>query len=134
MSGHKIRWVGLALVSTVGAGVLALTAMMNSAFAYGEDSPDPADPTIGLVMGGSGLPLREASLPGYVQAANDLYIANPLHPNFPATTYPDPYANGLFTPEYPILSVPLSINDPNATTGDLAGFPALNTSMGQGML
>ncbi len=134
MSGRTLHWLGLGLVTTAGAGVMALTAMMNSAFAYGDVPPDPADPTIGLVMGPSGLPLPEFNLPGYVEAANNLYIDNPLHPNFPDTTYPGPYADGLFTPEYPLLSVPFSINYPTATTGPLAGFPDLNTSVGQGML
>ncbi|HET9877412.1 MAG TPA: PE-PPE domain-containing protein [Mycobacterium sp.] len=109
---------------------MALTAMMNPAVAYGEVPPDPADQTIGLVMGGSGMPLPNYALPGYVGAADSLYI----HPNFPDTIYPAPYANGLFTTELPLLSMPLSINWPNATTGPLAGFPALSTSMGQGML
>ncbi len=84
-------------------------------------------PTIGLVMGGSGIPIPG---PGYVALADQLYI----HPNFPATTYPNPYANGLFTPEYPVISVPFSLNYPAATTGPLAGFPAPFTSVGQGML
>ena len=62
-------------------------------------------PTIGLVMGGSGIPIPG---PGYVALADQLYI----HPNFPATTYPNPYANGLFTPEYPVISVPFSSTTP----------------------
>ncbi|HEU4363628.1 MAG TPA: PE-PPE domain-containing protein [Mycobacterium sp.] len=124
MSDRTIRWLGFGLVST--AGVLALTAMMTPALASGEAPADPA--TIGLVMGGSGIPLPEAYIPGYVQAVNDLYVDNPLHPNFPGTSYPDPYANGLFTPEYPLLSMPMSINYPTVD-----GFPALTTSMGQGM-
>jgi PE-PPE domain len=130
MSGCALRSLGLGLVTTAGAGVMALTAMMNSGFAYGDTPPDPADPTIGLVMGGSGQPLPEADLPGYVQAADALYI----HPNFPDTTYPAPYADGLFTPAYPVIAVPFGVNYPDATTGPLAGFPALNTSVGQGML
>lgn len=134
MSDRRMRWLGVGLVSTAGAGAMALAAMTDSAFAYGQTAPDPADPTIGLIMGGSGLPLPEYNIPGYVQAVNDLYIDNPLHPNFPGTSYPDPYANGLFTPEYGVLSVPFSLNYPTATTGPLAGFPDLITSMGQGML
>jgi PE-PPE domain/PE family len=102
-----------------------------SAGATGSTTPlDPAAPTIGLVMGPSGIPLPNFNAPGYVAIADELYI----HPNFPATTYPDPYANGLFTPAYPVLSVPFSVNYPNATTGPLAGFPAISTSVGQGML
>lgn len=134
MAVRKLRWLGLGLVATAGAGVMALTATMNPVLAYGEVPAGSADSSIGLVMGGSGAPLPAFDLPGYVQAANDLYIDNPLHPNFPGTTYPDPYANGLFTPEYPLLSMPFSINYPTATTGPLAGFPQLATSMGQGML
>jgi hypothetical protein len=130
MSGRTLRSMGLGLVTTAGAGVLALTATVNSGFAYGDTPPDPADPTIGLVMGPSGIPLPEFDVPGYVQAADNLYI----HPNFPDTTYPGPYADGLFAPNYPIISVPLSLNYPDATTGPLAGFPALSTSIGQGML
>jgi hypothetical protein len=86
-----------------------------------------AESTIGLVMGPSGVPIPP---PGYVTIADELYI----HPNFPNTTYPNPYANGLFTPEYPVISVPFSLNYPTATTGPLAGFPALSTSVGQGMV
>jgi PE-PPE domain len=130
MSGRTIRSLGLGLVTTAGAGVLALTAMMNSAFAYGDVPPNPADPTIGLVMGPSGIPNPNFDLPGYVQAANNLYI----HPNFPDTTYPGPYADGLSLPNYPLISVPFAYNYPDATTGPLAGFPAPNTSMGQGMV
>jgi hypothetical protein len=103
-------------VSAEAANVAAFTA-------------NPAQ-TIGLVMGGSGIPLPNFNIPGYVAIVDQLYI----HPNFPDTTYPNPYANGLFTPEYPLLSVPFSINYPTATTGLLAGFPAPFTSVGQGML
>jgi hypothetical protein len=130
MSRRTLRPLGLGLVTTAGAGVLALTAMMNSGFAYGDTPPDPADPTIGLVMGPSGIPNPNFDLPGYVQAANNLYI----HPNFPDTTYPGPYADGLSLPNYPLLSMPFNYNYPDATTGPLAGFPAPSTSMGQGMV
>jgi hypothetical protein len=51
MSSRKLRWLGLGLVATAAAGVLGLTAMMNSTVAYadGED--------IGLVLGASGVPI-----------------------------------------------------------------------------
>jgi len=94
------------------------------------DTAGGSGATIGLVMGGSGIPLPNFNIPGYVALADQFYI----HPNFPNTTYPNPYANGLFTPEYPVVSVPFSTNYPIATTGPLAGFPALSTSVGQGML
>lgn len=126
-------------VALVGASIIAVTPVappppgiqVRAVQLTSSDATDAADPTtIGLVMGGSGLPLPEYNIPGYMQAADGLYI----HPNFPDTIYPDPLANGLFTPEYPLLGMPFSMNYPTATTGPLAGFPALNTSMGQGML
>ena len=125
MSGRKARWVGLGLVATASAGVLGLSAMMNPAFAHADDSD------IGLVIGGSGLPIPGS---GYVQAANGLYIDNALNPIYPGTTYPDPYANGVFTPEglYPLTSAgvhQLLLNYPT----DANGFPDLSSSVGQGM-
>jgi hypothetical protein len=122
MSDRKLHWLGLGLVATVGAGVVGLSAMMNPALAHADDD-------IGLVMGGSGLPIPGS---GYVSAADGLYIDNPLHPNFPGTTYPDPYANGLFTPEgwYPLVGVhSLYINYPN----DADGLSSQSTSVGQGV-
>jgi len=44
MSDHKFRRLGLGLVASARAGLLALTAIINSAFAYGAplaDSPPP---------------------------------------------------------------------------------------------
>lgn len=111
-------------ISSEAANVAALTA--SSAQTLQQDLSG----TIGLVMGPSGVPLPNYQDPSYVAIADELYI----HPNFPSTTYPNPYANGLFTPEYGIGSVPFSINYPTATSGILAGFPAINTSVGQGML
>ncbi len=84
----------------------------------------PAATTIGLVLGPSGVPIPGAT---YVEMARDLYIN--LLQNFPMTMYPPPYANGVFTPEYPVISVPFSVNYPTVN-----GFPALSTSVGQGML
>ena len=37
MSDRKLRWLGLGLVATAGAGVLGLSAMMNPAFAHADD-------------------------------------------------------------------------------------------------
>jgi hypothetical protein len=126
-------------IALVGASIVVVTPVappppdiqVRAVQLTSSDVTDAVDPTtIGLVMGGSGLPLPNYNVPDYVGLADQLYI----HPNFPDTTYPAPYANGLFTPEYPLLSVPFSINYPNATTGPLAGFPDLSTSAGQGML
>ena len=68
MSGRKLRWLGLGLVATAGAGVVGLSAMMNPASAHADDDD------IGLVMGGSGLPIPG---PDYVAAADGLYLDNP---------------------------------------------------------
>jgi hypothetical protein len=93
MAGRKLRWLGFGLVACAGAGTLALTSLMHSAFAYGDTADAATDPTtIGLVMGGSGTPIPG---PDAVQVVNDLVI----HPNFPDTTYPGVLADGLFTPE-----------------------------------
>ena len=45
MSERKLRWLGLGLAATVGAGVVGLTAMINPTVAHA----DGAD--IGLVVG-----------------------------------------------------------------------------------
>ncbi|MGO9034703.1 PE-PPE domain-containing protein [Mycobacterium sp.] len=127
MSGRKLRWLGLGLVATGGAGILTLTAMMNSAFAWGDD--------IGLVIGGSELPIPG---PGYVEAADGLYL-DKLYPDltFYQATSTDPalpgfYGNGLFTPEgvYPLFGgvQQLYYNYPL----DSDGLPSLTTSVGQG--
>ena len=69
MSVPTLRWLGLGLVTTAGAGVLGLTAMMHPTVAYadGED--------IGVVIGASGVPI-----PGslYVEAADQQYLDNPF--------------------------------------------------------
>jgi PE-PPE domain/PE family len=111
-------------VHSEAANVAALTA--SSAQTLQQDFSG----TVGLVMGGSGIPLPNYDIPNYVGLADELYI----HPNFPSTTYPNPYLNGLFTPEYAVGSVPFSINYPTAISGILAGFPAEYTSVGQGIL
>ena len=124
--------MGLGLVTTVGAGVLGLSAMMNPASAYADDSD------IWLVIGGTGDPIPG---PGYVEAADGLYLNNPGIPGGPL--YPDitfyqattenPFGNGLFTPEgaYPLFGQgvqQLFYNYPLSADG-LAGP---STSVGQG--
>jgi hypothetical protein len=116
MSSRNRRWLGFGLLATAGAGLLALTSVLNASYAFGE-TPDTAsaDPTIGLVMGPSGDPIPG---PEYVDVANGLYITNPLSTSvlpFPDTTYPGVLANGLFTPEnlYPLTGVktlPLNVS------------------------
>jgi hypothetical protein len=130
MSDRKLRWLGLGLVTTAGAGVLGLTAMMHPAFAHadGED--------IGLVIGASGVPI-----PGslYVEAADGQYLDNPFTQFYPDLTFyqatPDnPFGDGVFTPEglYPLTGAgvhQLYLNYPTADDG----FPSLSSSVGQGM-
>ncbi|MDT5356691.1 MAG: hypothetical protein QOJ56_5223, partial [Mycobacterium sp.] len=101
MSNRKRRWLGLGLAATAGAGALGLSAMMNSAAAHADD--------IGLVMGGSGVPIPGAD---YVAAADALYLDNPgtmLYPDltFYQATPTNPFGEGLFTPEgfYPLTGV-----------------------------
>jgi hypothetical protein len=125
MSDRKLRWLGLGLVATAGAGVLGLSAMMNPAFARADD--------IGLVMGGSGLPIPG---PDYVAAADGLYLDNPATTLYPDLTFfqatpENPFGNGLFTPEglYPLTGVhTLPLNFPL----DANGLPDISTSVGQG--
>ena len=99
MPGRKSRWVGLALVAGASAGVLSLTSVTNSAFAYG-DVPDISDAASHLlvpfeVMTGSGMPVPSQEYIGYVQSlyfpAAALFEGQPTFPNV------DP--QGLVTPE-----------------------------------
>ena len=85
MSGRKLRWTGLGLVATGGAGVLGLTAMMNPTLAHadGED--------IGLIIDGSGTPIPGAK---YVYAADQLYLDNTSMTT--GTTPDEPIYPGLF--------------------------------------
>jgi PE-PPE domain len=129
MSDRKLRWLGLGLVATASAGVLGLSAMMNPASAHADDS------NIGLVIGGSELPIPG---PDYVEAANELYLDNPLTKLYPDLTFyqatpSNPFGNGLFTPEgaYPLFSGgvhQLYYNYPL----DSDSLPSLTTSVGQG--
>ena len=129
MPDRKLRWLGLGLVATASAGVLGLSAMMNPAFAHADDTD------IGLVMGGSDLPIPG---PTYVEAADGLYLNNPgttLYPDltFYQATPANEFGNGLFTPEgaYPLFGggvQQLYYNYPLNSDG----FPSLSTSVGQG--
>jgi hypothetical protein len=132
MSDRKLRWLGLGLVATAGAGVLGLSAMTNPASAHADEPPD-----IGLVIGGT-----ERPIPGplFVGAADGLYLDNgpggvPTYPDltFYQATPDNPFGNGLFTPEgaYPLFGggvQQLFYNYPL----DSDGFPSLTTSVGQG--
>ena len=143
MSGRKLRWLAAGMFATAGAGMLSMTAIMNSAFAFG-DTPLPPDPTdIGLVLGASGLPIPTAP---YVDAADTLYINGAAPIQFPAT-YPGVLANGVFTPEglYPVTSAgvhQLLLNYPsgsfdgetvNGTPITIPDLPDQSSSVGQGL-
>jgi hypothetical protein len=143
MSGRKLRWLAAGMFATAGAGMLSMTAIMNSAFAFGDTPllPDPTD--IGLVLGASGLPIPTAP---YVDAANLGYI-NGFGPiQFPAT-YPGVLANGVFTPEglYPLtdagvhqllLNYPSGSFDGETVDGTpitIPDLPSQSSSVGQGL-
>lgn len=125
MSGRKLRWLGLGMAATAGAGVLGLTAIMNSAFAYGAVEPDVFHcggclvPETTEVMGGSGLPIPPTS---YVDAVNNLYI----QPNLPGTS-----PSALFTPEglYPLTGV----NDLPLDESVSRGLTILNDTIAPGL-
>ena len=78
MSDRKLRWLGLGLVATAGAGVVGLSAMMNPAFAHADDD------NIGLVIGGTERPIPG---PDYVAAADELYLDNPGTQLYPDLTF-----------------------------------------------
>jgi hypothetical protein len=59
MSSNKARWLGFTLLATAGAGLLALTSILHSAFAFGDDTA--------LVMGPSGFPVPPTT---YLDAVN----------------------------------------------------------------
>jgi hypothetical protein len=107
MSVRKIRWLGLALLASTGAGLLALTSTMNSAFAFGDDTA--------LVMGPSGFPVPP---PTYLDAVNDLF----LH-------LPDTSIDPLTTPEglYPVTGVNTLPIDSSVAQGE-ATLPSISAS------
>jgi hypothetical protein len=130
MSDRKLRWLGLGLVATAGAGVVGLSAMMNPAVGRADDTD------IALIMGASGLPIPTNL---YLQAADMQYLDNPgttFYPDlaFYQATPGNPFGSGVFTPEglYPLESAgvhQLYLNYPS----DADGFPSLSSSAGQGM-
>jgi hypothetical protein len=93
-----MRWLGISLLATGGAGLLALTSILHSAFANGDDT--------GLVMGPSGFPVPPAT---YLDAVNGLY----LH-------LPDTSIDPLTTPEglYPVTGVNTLPIDPSVAQGE----------------
>ncbi len=143
MSERKLRWLTAGLFASAGAGMLSMTAIMNSAFAFGDTTPDISPditvtpPDIALVMGGTGLPQPGE---GYVEAAYGLYLDNAMHPIYPditgfyqPTTTSPFFGEGLYTPEqaYPLFGggvhqLYYNLNDPST------GLPASDTSVSQG--
>jgi hypothetical protein len=114
--------MGLGMVATAGAGFLSLAGMLNSSNAHADD--------IGLVLGGSGVPIPGS---GYVESAA-LHYLFPTYGNgidFYQSTPSNPFGEGLFTPEglYPLTGVhTLPFNYPSGADG----FPSDSTSVGQG--
>jgi hypothetical protein len=99
----NFRWLGFSLFAGAGAGLLSLTSMMNSAFAYGAPAVDSDQPIPFEVMGGSGLPTPSTEL---IDELQSLYFpSTALFPGQP--TFPDVDATALTTPEqfYPITGV-----------------------------
>jgi PE-PPE domain len=90
MTGRKLRWLDLGLLAGGSAGLLALTSVMNSAFAFGDDTA--------LVLGPSLIPVPP---PLYVDAVDDLYIqrldpgAAPVPLTTPEGLYPLSGVNSL---------------------------------------
>ena len=139
MSGRKLRWLTAGLFASAGAGMLSVTAVINSAFAFGE-TDSSIDP-VGLIIGASGTPIPNA-VPGYFPSAFGLYLTNALNfaPKAPAdvalpygglpniTLFP----NGINTPEglYPLTGVKtLPLNYPVGADGYT---PGEQTSVAQG--
>jgi hypothetical protein len=116
MTHRRFRWLSVGLAASGGAGLLALTSMMNSAFAYGDDS------VIGLVMGGTGNPTPGS---GYVGNAYTYYI----EPNYPAT--PEKTLEVVTTPEQLYPLTPPGTQYLNYPISD--GFPSDTSSVGQGL-
>jgi hypothetical protein len=87
MTSFRFRRLVPAL--SAGAGAFALTAIVTSAFAFGDDTA--------LIMGGTGIGQPNPS-PGWVTGANELYVA--VH-------HPGYTPEGLVTPEelYPLTGV-----------------------------
>ena len=103
MTGRNFRWLGFSLFAGAGAGLLSLTSMINSAFAYGAPAVDSDPPIPFEVMGGSGLPTPSTEL---VDELQSLYFpSTALFPGQPTFSDVDP--NALTTPEqfYPITGV-----------------------------
>jgi hypothetical protein len=114
--------MGLGMVATAGAGLLSFAALLNSSNAHADD--------IGLVLGGSGVPIPGS---GYVESAAGHYLFPTYGPDitFYQATPQNPFGEGVFTPEglYPLTGVhTLPFNYPSGADG----FPSDSTSVGQG--
>jgi PE-PPE domain-containing protein len=113
MTHNGFRWLTVGLVACGEAGLVTLTAMMNSALAYGVPSPPlpPPIPVTTEVMGGSGNPI-----PGITGGMDYLpgMQNNFIFPNLPGT---DPVV--LATPEelYPLTGVKALTLDQSVSEG-----------------
>jgi len=71
----KFRWLGFGVLAGMTAGLLTLTSVLHSAFAFGDDTA--------LVMGPSGFPVPP---PTYLDTVNDLFLHLPAENVIPLTT------------------------------------------------
>jgi PE-PPE domain len=131
MSRRNLRWQGLGLMAGGGAGLLALTSMMNPAFAYGAPLLDTAaDPDVVIVPGGSGMPIPTTA---YLDNVEKLFLpSTPLfegQPTFPGATY-----EPLFTPEglYPITGVKSLPFDTSVAEGETIENDAILSDLANG--
>lgn len=89
MAGGRLRGLGCGLAASAGTSLLALTSIINAAFACGDD--------VTLVLGGTGLGIPNPP-PSFIIGGTDKFVT----PNFPGFTSTN--AHGVYTPEqlYPL--------------------------------
>ena len=112
MAVTRFRWPVAGLLAGGGAGLLALTAMMNAGFAYGEDGT-------ALIMGGTFNPGPDPVV--YIPDVNTDYI-QPLYPGFDSV--------GLYTPEQ-FFPVTPSLGNLTFDQAVAQGVTDLNTAITQ---
>lgn len=112
MKDRRSHWVLAGMVASGGAGLLTLTAMMNTSFAYGADDA--------LIMGGTGNPTPD---PAYVTDVYDNYILhNPDYMSY--------LPHGLYTPEQ-FFPVTPSLGNLTFDQSVAQGVTDLNTAITQ---
>jgi hypothetical protein len=88
MLGRKTRWLGFALLASMGAGLLGLTSIMHAPIAYGDDTA--------FVIGGSGTPIPDQS---FVDTVEQLFLAPNGYADYTPQALATPEGNSpLYTP------------------------------------